>query len=813
MAALDEAGSFLNEPAVESRDRDLRADRTKAPAPSSGRTSCCSKSAKAAWASCSWPSRREPIQRTVALKIIKPGMDTRQVIARFEAERQALAMMDHPNIAKVLDAGTTDRRAERPARYFVMELVKGVPITKYCDEQTPAAPRTAGAVRCPSARPCSTPIKRASSIAISSPRTCWWPSTTTGPCPKVIDFGVAKATAQQLTERTMFTEFGQVVGTFEYMSPEQAKLNQLDIDTRSDIYSLGVLLYELLTGNNAVRPQAAAAGGVRRGAADHPRGGTAQAEHATQLQRDASIDRRESAHRAGALDERRSRRAGLDRDEGLEKDRNRRYETANDFALDLQRYLDDQPVQAGPPSLSYKLRKLVRRNKRTVAIFSVLGAVLVCAIAIAAGSIGWVVRDRQTRTAVVEREIQLALDEATASLNDRPREAAAALRKAEALMNTIDTRPAVQHRVQQWKADLEMLQRMREIHAKQLSDIAAAEKSFRDAIRRRPEVSLSHAFLSWNLALQGKYAEAEECARQAVRLNPREPWGHHCLGSILAKQQKFAESVPHYRAEMELRSDRPETHIDLGWALRGAGLTTEADQEFAEAQRLDEGFRMPVYAGNAYASEGRLTEATGHFFDQARANPGDLGTGLRTASLLLVVGHRDRYEQVCRQMLKQASGTKDGFSAFRVCAACLTSPQPVGDIKDLRRLAEVALENETTAKPNTPYPTLFCRAGALLAYRTADWDRALKWSRQSRKHTQLMRDSPTSTAYFYYDAENLVVEAMALHQLGRTDEAQQAYREASKCASAAFPFAPNHLGSNWIDWVMYETLRHKRQHC
>ena len=148
----------------------------------------------------------EPVQRTVALKIIKPGMDTRQVIARFEAERQALAMMDHPNIAKVLDAGTTD--SGRP--YFVMELVKGVPITKYCDEKHLPLRAAAGAVRCRSARPCSMPIRRESSIATSSPRTCWWPSTTTTPCPKVIDFGVAKATAQKLTERTMFTEFGQV---------------------------------------------------------------------------------------------------------------------------------------------------------------------------------------------------------------------------------------------------------------------------------------------------------------------------------------------------------------------------------------------------------------------------------------------------------------------------------------------------------------------------------------------------------------------------------------------------------------------------
>src|SRR5438034_189703 len=184
-----------------------------------------------------------PVQRKVALKIIKAGMDTRQVIARFEAERQALALMDHPNIAKVFDAGTTD--TGRP--YFVMELVKGVPITKYCDEhhveprqRLELFMRVCQAVQHAHQKGIIHRDLKPSNILIAL--------YDGKPVPKVIDFGVAKATQQKLTERTMFTEVGQIVGTLEYMAPEQAELNNLDIDTRADIYSLGVLLYELLTG-------------------------------------------------------------------------------------------------------------------------------------------------------------------------------------------------------------------------------------------------------------------------------------------------------------------------------------------------------------------------------------------------------------------------------------------------------------------------------------------------------------------------------------------------------------------------------------
>ncbi len=318
----------------------------------------------------------EPIQRTAALKIIKPGMDTRQVIARFEAERQAVAMMDHPNIAKVLDAGTTE--SGRP--YFVMELVKGVPITKYCDEKhLPLRARLELFVQVCQA------VQHAHQKGIIhrdiKPNNVLVAEYDHHAVPKVIDFGVAKATAQKLTERTMFTEFGQVLGTMEYMSPEQSKFNQLDIDTRSDIYSLGVLLYELLAGSTPFEGKR-----LHEAAFDEMLRIIREEEPPKPSTRLTASDMLPSIAANRHIDPARlSKDLRGDLDwivmKALEKDRNRRYETASGFAADIERHLHDEPVEAGPPSAAYRFRKFARRHKRALTAGAMFAVVLVAATA------------------------------------------------------------------------------------------------------------------------------------------------------------------------------------------------------------------------------------------------------------------------------------------------------------------------------------------------------------------------------------------------------------------------------------------------
>jgi serine/threonine protein kinase len=345
--------------------------------------------------------QEEPVRRSVALKIIKLGMETKSVIARFEAERQALAMMDHPNIARVFDAGATDRGPP----YFVMELVRGVKITDYCDQN-----RLSVAERLDLFIQICHAIQHAHQKGIIhgdiKPSNVLVEEHDGEAVPKVIDFGISKATEARLTDK-LFTTYAQLIGTPAYMSPEQAQMGGVDIDTRSDIYSLGVLLYELLAGRTPFDPRELAASGL-----DEMRKTLREREPARPSARLNALPLPELIKVASArlTDPARlvsSLRGDLDwiAMKAMEKDRVRRYETANGLAMDVHRHLNNEPVAACPPSWAYRLQKLVRRNR----VVFIAGSAVTIALVVGMSTSTWLfLKEREAHKRALLAEQQQA---------------------------------------------------------------------------------------------------------------------------------------------------------------------------------------------------------------------------------------------------------------------------------------------------------------------------------------------------------------------------------------------------------------------
>ena len=611
--------------------------------------------------------QERPVRRRVALKVIKLGMDTKNVIARFEAERQALALMDHPNIAKVLDAGATD--VGRP--FFVMELVRGIKITDYCDQNNlNTSQRLSLFIQICQA------IQHAHQKGIIhrdiKPSNILVTMHDAVPVPKVIDFGIAKATTdQRLTDKTLFTAYEQFIGTPAYMSPEQAEMSGLDIDTRSDIYSLGVLLYELLTGRTPFDAKELMNSGI-----DAMRKTIREREPqrpSTKLHTLQGDDLTTTARRHGVEASRLMSLLRGDLDwivmKCLEKDRTRRYETANGIAADLKRHLNNEAIVARPPSAAYRFQKSFRRNKLA---FAAAGAIAVALLLGIIGSTSQAIRATHAKREAVAAEANEARlrQQAEADEQTAKTESVRNAQTADFLLKMLDD-GGILAATKGWDITLlrEMMDQAGARMSKDLADNPVVEARLRgslgwtyyslgeysrseDSFRRTVElarkgwennstnldaqVGLGQAlhFLGLTLWHEGKLPEAESCLREALAI-ARKRFGEESaeasgplndLALVVLSQGKYAEAEEMYREALATRQKLLGNGDEqVGWSLFLLGRTLQEEGRLAEGEsfiRKAQGiFRnlhgpkhpnvalMLAMLGDVLQQAGKLTEA------------------------------------------------------------------------------------------------------------------------------------------------------------------------------------------------------------
>ncbi|MDH5384468.1 MAG: serine/threonine-protein kinase [Candidatus Aminicenantes bacterium] len=539
----------------------------------------------------------EPIRRRVALKIIKVGMDTKQVVARFESERQALALMSHPSIAKVFDAGATERG--RP--YFVMECVKGVPITEYCDtHRLNNRPRLdlfvqvcEGMQHAHQKGIIHRDIK-ASNVLVTV--------QDDRPVPKIIDFGVAKATAQRLTERTVFTELGQLIGTPEYMSPEQAEMTGLDIDTRTDVYSLGVLLYELLVGVLPFESKELRSAGfdeIRRRIREQEPPKPSTRLTTPGFDTDHAIKSRQTD--LSTLT--RQLRGELDwiTMKAMAKDRTQRYASASELAADILRYMKHEPVLAGPLSTMYRLRKYMRRHKVGVAAAALV--VLAMIIGITGTTIGLVKAVKAEKKA--REEAQTAQQ-----VSDFLVELFKVSDPSEARGNTITAREILDKGAERIEKELQkqpriqtrLMETMGNVYRslglyKLASPILEKSLEIKRSIYGNEHLEVADGLRTLGILYdtQGKYGEAEALFKESLTIlekafgpdHPNLARNLNSLAIVYWNQGKYAEAEPLFQRslaikEKSLGSDHPE----VGNTLTNLGVLYHLQRKFEQAEPL-----------------------------------------------------------------------------------------------------------------------------------------------------------------------------------------------------------------------------------
>ncbi|MGC9944369.1 MAG: serine/threonine-protein kinase [Verrucomicrobiota bacterium] len=581
LAGHDQAGDFLEQsPRKTGFESKLEGAASEKPGDRIGRYKLLQQIGEGGCGVVFMAEQEEPVLRRVALKIIKPGMDTKSVIARFDVERQALALMNHPNIAKILDAGATE--SGRP--YFVMELVRGVKITEYCDKHSLSTGERLKLF----VQVCQA-IQHAHQKGVIhrdiKPSNILVTATMEGTAlPVVIDFGIAKATTnQRLTNKTLFTAFEMLIGTPAYMSPEQAELTSMDVDTRTDIYSLGVLLYELLTSSTPFDT-----GDLLKSGIDEIRRVIREQDPprpSTRLSRMTGADLTSIAlhHKSEPPTLIHAVRGDLDwiAMKALEKDRRRRYETASGMALDVQRYLSNEPISARPPSTLYKFKKLVSRNKLLFMCISVIALLLVVSLIVVSAALA---RERGAR-----------------------REAVDSLRQAETEKGEAQIEAAKSKQVTQFLED--MLNGVgpgvaRGQDTKMLTDILnrTAERVGLE-MTNQPEVEAELRSLIGGLYEQiGNYDQAERMHRAALAIN-RRLYGEenaatakslNDLGLALIAGEKWSEAEAEDSEALAIRrrlfgNDNADTATslnDLSTVYRQEGKLKEAEAMAREALKV-----------------------------------------------------------------------------------------------------------------------------------------------------------------------------------------------------------------------------------
>jgi len=708
----------------------------------------------------------EPVRRKVALKVIKPGMDTRQVIARFEAERQALAMMDHPNIARVIDAGAT--ASSRP--YFVMELVRGVPITAYCDQNNlPIRERLAlfalvcGAIQHAHQKGIIHRDIKPSNVLVTSQDGV---ATV-----KVIDFGVAKAMGQQLTDKTLFTDFAQMIGTPLYMSPEQAELSGTDIDTRSDIYSLGVMLYELLTGSTPVDKEQ-----MKKAAFDEIRRIIREDEPEKPSTRISSAEAAPSI--AAQRHTEPARLARLVRGEldwivmkALEKDRNRRYETATGFAADVQRYLNDEAVLACPPSAGYRFGKFARRNRAALATAVVLiAATLVTVVALTVSNVIVKQETAQKKQALKGKDEALIVARKNAE-NAKAKENLATEAQQEAVENLKDALAAVDQMLTRVSEErLQYTPQMETVRRDLLEDALKFYQSFLKRKNNAPatahQTALAHLRIGSLQYRLGDYGEAEHAYREGFAL----------LDELEATSP----------LEPDIRSRLVTYYIEFSWVLANQGKLEEQEQALRQAVAIADDLlkqfsEVPSYRDFLADASNRLAGAI-------------VGTELEEA------------EKILRRNLTLTENTKSFWhraQTYQTLGVLLAKQRRYSEAEDACRQGILLFEQAATNSPSLRWTEIDLASTLQQLATVVDASGRPQEADEIYRRVipildKLAADFPAGPHHRFGQAVIHLHHATLLRKLHRTTDAVQAYRrtlELFEKLADDFPGLPSYRGA------------------